>query len=111
MLSMPAPEAKFSEGDAVFKWTGEYTGPGIVRASFLNAKGQTRYVVSHVIVGGEGDLLHIYSEGNLRPDEGPSRLDLARRRAAYLWPDESLEHKLLRAAFMAGAAHVAGAGE
>ena len=57
---------KFSEGDLVFKWTGDYTGPGTVRSIGKNGKGQYRYVVGHVIAGGTGEFLHIYAEGNLR---------------------------------------------
>jgi hypothetical protein len=57
---------KFAEGDSVFKWTGDYTGPGVVRSIGRNGKGQYRYVVGHTIEGGTGEFLHIYAEGNLR---------------------------------------------
>jgi hypothetical protein len=58
---------KFQEGETVYKWTGDYTGPGVVRSVGQNGKGQWRYVVGHTIDGGTGEFLHIYSEGNLRP--------------------------------------------
>lgn len=61
-----SPPPRFAEGDRVFKWTGDYTGPGTVRSVSKNGKGQWRYVVGHTIVGGSGEFLHIYSEGNLR---------------------------------------------
>jgi hypothetical protein len=64
---MPHPSVpKFQIGDEVYKWTGDYTGPGIVRMVAHNTKGQVRYMVGHTIEGGTGELLHIYSEGNLR---------------------------------------------
>lgn len=62
---MPTPP-KFAEGDHVYKWTGDYTGPGIVRSVGQNGKGQWRYVVGHTVQGGTGEFLHIYAEGNLR---------------------------------------------
>ncbi len=63
---MAATPAKFHVGDTVFKWTGDYTGPGIVRGVSQNGKGQWRYIVGHTVAGGQGEFLHIYSEGNLR---------------------------------------------
>lgn len=61
-LQMP----KFAIGDAVVKWTGDYTGPGIVRGISYNSKGQVRYMVGHTVQGGTGEFLHVYAEGNLR---------------------------------------------
>lgn len=65
MSSVP----KFQIGERVFKWTGDYTGPGTVRQVGKNGKGQWRYMVGHTIEGGTGEFLHIYAEGNLRPVE------------------------------------------
>jgi hypothetical protein len=62
--------AKFQMGDVVYKWTGDYTGPGVVRGLSLNAKGQIRYLVGHQVQGGNGEFLHVYAEGNLREMEG-----------------------------------------
>src|SRR6185369_15810607 len=62
--------AKFQMGDVVYKWTGDYTGPGVVRGLSLNAKGQIRYLVGHRVKGGSGEFLHVYAEGNLRDMEG-----------------------------------------
>jgi hypothetical protein len=59
-------DPKFQIGDAVFKWTGDYTGPGIVRGVCVFPNGKVRYLVGHKIEGGEGEFLHIYAEGNLR---------------------------------------------
>lgn len=60
-------EPKFKVGDAVFKWTGDYTGPGIVRDVCVLPNGKMRYLVGHRIDGGSGEFLHVYAEGNLRP--------------------------------------------
>ena len=60
---------KYQIGQLVFKWTGDYGGPGVVRGIAVNAKGQTRYMVGHTIDGGFGEFLHIYAEGNLRECE------------------------------------------
>lgn len=59
-------EPKYQIGDAVFKWTGDYTGPGIVRGITKLPTGKTRYLVGHKIEGGAGEFLHVYAEGNLR---------------------------------------------
>lgn len=60
-------DPKFSIGDPVYKWTGDYTGPGVVRGISRNGKGQIRYMVGHTVQGGHGEFLHVYAEGNLRP--------------------------------------------
>jgi hypothetical protein len=62
-------EPKFGIGQRVFKWTGDYTGPGIVRGIAFNGKGQPRYMVGHQIEAGTGEFLHVYAEGNLRATE------------------------------------------
>ena len=59
-------DPQFKIGDAVFKHTGDYTGPGIVRGVTVLPGGKLRYLVGHVIEGGEGEFLHIYNQGNLR---------------------------------------------
>lgn len=66
---------KFAIGDSVFKWTGDYTGPGVVRGISHNSKGQVRYMVGHTIIGGTGEFLHVYAEGNLRPPEPSEEAD------------------------------------
>jgi hypothetical protein len=58
---------KFKVGDFVYKHTGEYGGPGIVRAVVVLPGGRLRYLVGHMIADGYGEFLHIYSQGNLRP--------------------------------------------
>lgn len=60
-------EPEFKVGDAVFKHSGEYTGPGVVRAVFAKPSGSVRYVVGHTIAGGAGEFLHVYAAANLRP--------------------------------------------
>jgi hypothetical protein len=60
-------QPKFQIGDQVFKWTGDYTGPGTVRGISTLPSGKVRYLVGHRVEGGEGEFLHVYSEGNLRP--------------------------------------------
>ena len=57
---------KFQIGEEVFKWTGDYTGPGIVRGITVLPSGKIRYLVGHQIVNGHGEFLHVYAEGNLR---------------------------------------------
>lgn len=57
---------KFQIGETVFKWTGDYTGPGVVRGASRLPNGKLRYLVGHKIEGGEGEFLHVYAEGNLR---------------------------------------------
>jgi hypothetical protein len=57
---------KFKIGQWVEKWTGDYTGPGIVRGISTLANGRLRYLVGHRIEGGYGEFLHVYAEGNLR---------------------------------------------
>lgn len=59
-------DPKFKVGDAVFKWTGDYGGPGIVRGTSVLPSGKLRYLVGHRIEGGTGEFLHVYAEGNLR---------------------------------------------
>ena len=57
---------RFKVGDAVEKFTGDYTGPGFVRDVIMLPSGKIRYLVGHRISGGSGEFLHIYSENNLR---------------------------------------------
>jgi hypothetical protein len=57
---------KFQIGQPVFKWTGDFTGRGIVRGIAANGAGKVRYLVGHKVEGGTGEFLHIYAEGNLR---------------------------------------------
>ena len=64
---------KFEIGQHVYKWTGDYRGPGIVRGIAGLEGGKWRYLVGHRLAGGVGELLHVYAEGNLReldPNEG-----------------------------------------
>jgi hypothetical protein len=63
-------EAKFQIGQLVFKWTGDYTGPGRVRGIAELENGKLRYLVGHRLEGGTGELLHVYAEGNLRETNG-----------------------------------------
>jgi hypothetical protein len=57
---------KFEIGQHVYKWTGDYGGPGIVRGIAGLDNGKLRYLVGHKIEGGTGEFLHVYAEGNLR---------------------------------------------
>jgi len=59
-------DVKFQIGDRVYKWTGDYGGPGTVRGIAKLNNGKVRYLVGHKIEGGEGEFLHVYAEGNLR---------------------------------------------
>lgn len=58
---------RFHVGQMVEKFTGDYTGPGVVRGIVYLDDGIVRYVVSHKIEGGTGEMLHLYSEANLAP--------------------------------------------
>lgn len=58
--------AKFGYRDGVIKTTGDYTGPGVICGLAILPNGKLRYLVGHAIEGGTGELLHVYSEGNLR---------------------------------------------
>ncbi len=60
-------DPKFQIGDHVTKWTGDYTGPGIVRGISILGNGKVRYLVGHRIEQGTGEFLHVYAEGNLQP--------------------------------------------
>jgi hypothetical protein len=68
-------EFKFKIGDRVFKHTGDYTGPGIVRGVSMLPGDKPRYLVGHRIEGGTGEFLHIYAAYNLKlmedKDESP----------------------------------------
>ncbi|MBT1509464.1 hypothetical protein KIP88_03020 [Bradyrhizobium sp. SRL28] len=69
---------KFEIGETVYKHTGNYGGPGIVRG-IANDKGQPlRYLVGHGIMGGYGEFYHVYAEGNLR-EVDPNAGDLPPR--------------------------------
>lgn len=59
-------DPKFQIGDLVFKWTGDYTGPGTVRGISELPSGKLRYLVGHKVEGGSGEFLHVYAAGNLR---------------------------------------------
>jgi hypothetical protein len=59
-------QPKFAIGQIVFKWTGDYTGPGTIRGIAGLDNGKLRYLVGHKIMGGTGEFLHVYAEGNLR---------------------------------------------
>lgn len=59
----------FKIGDRVFKWTGDYQGPGYVRGISRLASGKLRYLVGHRIEGGSGEFLHVYAAGNLKADD------------------------------------------
>lgn len=61
----PMQPARFNAGDTVYKTGAGYSGPGMVMASFRGVDGHWRYVVSHVIEGGDGTFYHIYGEGQL----------------------------------------------
>lgn len=61
-----SPENKFSVGDQVEKFTGDYRARGEVRGIFVMKKGALRYVVEHEVADGGGSFCHIYSEGQLR---------------------------------------------
>ena len=60
-------DALFKPGDRVEKFSGDYTGPGIVRKVIDDIPGRLRYVVGHRIEGGSGEFWHIYSPQQLRP--------------------------------------------
>lgn len=70
---------KFEIGSVVYKHTGNYGGPGIVRG-IANAEAQPlRYLVGHSINGGFGEFYHVYAEGNLREiDDALSKLPKVR---------------------------------
>jgi hypothetical protein len=60
-------KGKYSIGDNVMKIGTGYTGPGEVRGIFeIEDGGSIRYAVRHRIEGGNGWLLHIYSETQLK---------------------------------------------
>jgi hypothetical protein len=61
---------KFEVGQLVYKWTGDYGGPGRVRGVIPLPDGKLRYLVGHRIEGGTGEFLHIYAAGNLREVNG-----------------------------------------
>lgn len=63
---MTTREPKFTIGQEVEKWTGDYTGRGTVRGISILGNGKLRYLVGHRIEDGTGEFLHVYSEGNLR---------------------------------------------
>jgi len=56
----------FQIGDQVHKFAGAYGGPGVVRGHCILAGGAVCYIVAHRIEGCFGELLHIYSEEQLR---------------------------------------------
>jgi len=63
---------RFHIGQRVEKYTGDYTGPGIVLGVAFLDHGIVRYVVGHRLEGGTGQLLHLYSEANLREYPDPA---------------------------------------
>jgi hypothetical protein len=88
-----ALKRRFEIGQLVEKWTGDYTGPGIVRGIAEMAGGKLRYLVGHRLEGGTGELLHVYAEANLRECEPLNRLrdiskeDGLRARTGLATPD------------------------
>lgn len=70
-------QPKFEIGQTVFKHTGDYTGPGVVRGISTLANGKLRYLVGHRIEGGDGEFLHVYAQGNLREAGGDAELPTA----------------------------------
>ncbi len=60
-------EFKFQIGDKVYKHTGDYRGPGVVRGVTTLPNHKPRYLVGHKIEGGDGEFLHVYAAYNLRP--------------------------------------------
>ena len=66
-MTLPSAAPKFRYGDLVEKTTGDYTGPGIIRGLAVLGDGRLRYLVGHQLANGKGELLHTYSEINLRP--------------------------------------------
>lgn len=87
-------QPKFEIGQPVYKWTGDYGGPGIVRGIAGLDNGKLRYLVGHKIDSGTGEFLHIYAEGNLRGiealDDLPSTTmaEGLRSRTGQATPDE-----------------------
>jgi hypothetical protein len=53
---------KFKIGQWVEKWTGDYTGPGIVRGISTLASGRLRNLVGLRIEGGIGEFLLVPSD-------------------------------------------------
>lgn len=81
-------QPKFEIGQLVYKWTGNYGGPGRVRG-IANDEGQPlRYLVGHRIEGGFGEFYHVYAEGNLREsgDNNDSELPSADNVRGILGP-------------------------
>jgi hypothetical protein len=66
---------KFEIGQLVYKWTGDYGGPGRVRGITVLPDGKLRYLVGHRIEGGKGEFLHVYAAGNLRESNDDDALD------------------------------------
>jgi hypothetical protein len=66
-------ESAFQIGDAVFKWTDDYNGPGVVRGITRLPSGTLRYLVGYQIESGQGEFLQVYAEGNLRPRDWADR--------------------------------------
>ena len=60
----PGPE--YRVGDPVEKFGGDYGGPGRVATVIILPGGRIRYGVEHVIAGGFGTFVHIYSGKQLR---------------------------------------------
>jgi hypothetical protein len=58
--------------DEVEKIGGQYGGPGVIKAVISLNDGNIRYIVSHKIEGGWGQLLHIYSPQQIKPRERKS---------------------------------------
>ena len=100
---------KFKIGQWVEKWTGDYTGPGIVRGISTLASGRLRYLVGHRIEGGIGEFLHVYAEGNLRMTDGASAefdWKLEAERLARLLAEGKAREQALEAAALAFIAKV-----
>jgi hypothetical protein len=100
---------KFKIGQWVEKWTGDFTGPGIVRGISTLASGRLRYLVGHRIEGGIGEFLHVYAEGNLRMTDGASAefdWQLEAERLARLLAESKARELALEAAALAFIAKV-----
>lgn len=68
IVGKATPPVKFHVGERVWKCTGDYRGPGIVRGHAFLPGNKVRYLVGHQISDGKGEFLHVYAEGNLEKD-------------------------------------------
>jgi hypothetical protein len=61
--------ASLAWGQPVRRVKGGYRGPGRIRGWGRTEAGNHRVIVGHVIEGGEGELLHIYTPGEIEPEK------------------------------------------